>query len=68
MVQNVYISPKHLGIVEERHLFYMLENFFENKAFEGENFRFEVLVTTDDDRKPFAFIMYYVLCIPRNVY
>jgi hypothetical protein len=28
MVQNLYISPKYLRIFEERHLLYMLANFF----------------------------------------
>jgi hypothetical protein len=28
MVQNLYISQKYLRIFEERHMFYMLANFF----------------------------------------
>ena len=62
MIQNLYISPKHLGILEELHLLYMLANFLlKIKRFEGENFRFEQLVPTD--RRAEAVFLYHVLCI-----
>jgi hypothetical protein len=60
MVQNVYISPKHLGIFEERHLFYMLENFFENKAIWGGEF--SIRSACDDGRRSEAVRLYHVLC------
>jgi hypothetical protein len=59
MVQSLYISPKYLRIFEERHLFYMLANFF------GEQSDLSVRIFDSKCRavvstKSLAFIMFHV--------